>query len=315
MLKRLVMLVRWKYPVVIVLILMGSIYVTGKYQNASNQCEKECAQFKSGSVSPATRADQCDDCEKYSERRLPRWYKVFSWPEGITTWAILLTLMAIAEQTHQTRRAADSGAEAANAAYGSVTFARAQWELTKEKERARLDIQGGSATVEENDMYWHIGGTLRARNIGQSRAFIIESRSKLTVKVRDGVYPEYESYGQIPFADSFVDPEPSNDFATLSFTFYPDGEDKIRFLAEDLHALRRSLHLYGFVDYETLGMRFRKEFGFVWTVIDPAWHLGGLVGDQEIPTEAQKVTFGYWSVDSERNKPEYPISREQDEVG
>jgi hypothetical protein len=62
MLKRLVMLVRWKYPVVIVLILMGSIYVTGKYQNASNQCEKECAQFKSGSVSPATRADQCDDC-------------------------------------------------------------------------------------------------------------------------------------------------------------------------------------------------------------------------------------------------------------
>jgi hypothetical protein len=41
---------------------------------------------------------------------------MFGWPEGITTWAILLTLLAIAEQTSQTRVAAEATREAAKAA-------------------------------------------------------------------------------------------------------------------------------------------------------------------------------------------------------
>jgi hypothetical protein len=206
------------------------------------------------------------------------------------------------------RKTALAAADSANAAYASVAFAKAQWELMKEKERARLDIQADSATVEENDPYWHLGGTLKARNIGQSRAFIIQSFAKLVVKAPHADYPDYELYGQIPFADSFVDPDPSNAFAILNFAFFPEGEDKIRFLAEDLHASRRSLYLYGFVDYETVGMRFRKEFGFVWKVIDPAWYLGGLTGEEMPLTDARKITFGRWTIDGERNKQEFPIA-------
>lgn len=40
----------------------------------------------------------------------PNWYHIFSWPEGVTTWAVILTLLAIAEQTSETRKAAEAAA-------------------------------------------------------------------------------------------------------------------------------------------------------------------------------------------------------------
>jgi len=283
-------------------------YTHEKYEA---QRQKDCVAL---SVSP----EEKHACDKEAQSRkdyAPWWYVLFAWPEGITTWAIIATGFIIAWQSSATSKAASAAADSANAAYGSVRFAEAQWELMKEKERARLDIQTGTTSVEENDPHWHLEGTLKGRNIGQSRAFIIQSFAKLTVKAPDAPYPEYESYGQIPFGDSFVDSDPSNAFSTLNFWFYPESEDKLRFLAEDLHAARRALHLYGFIDYETLGMRFRKEFGFVWTVIDPNWYMGGLVGEEGPLTDARKITMGYWSVDSARTKPEYQISREQDDIG
>jgi hypothetical protein len=36
------------------------------------------------------------------------WFDFFRWPNGTTAWAIILTLIAIAEQTGQTRKAADA---------------------------------------------------------------------------------------------------------------------------------------------------------------------------------------------------------------
>jgi hypothetical protein len=217
----------------------------------------------------------------------------------------------IAEQTHQTRRAADSGAEAANAAYGSVTFARAQWELTKEKERARLDVKGGSLYVESPDeAYWSVRGTMRTRNIGASRAFIIKSSAQFVIRAKDGNYPSADEGSQVPFTDSFLDPNDS--FIDLAFYCFPDTGDRVRHLAEDLSDSRRTIHIYGSIDYDTLGMRLRKEFGFIWTVIDPAFSLGGIVGDSiPLPTDANKIMFGYWTTDAERDKPEYPIDQEQ----
>ena len=44
------------------------------------------------------------------------WYKLLSWPEGVTAWAVLLTLYAIVWQSWETRRAADATRDAAQAA-------------------------------------------------------------------------------------------------------------------------------------------------------------------------------------------------------
>lgn len=40
----------------------------------------------------------------------PSWSSLFSWPEGVTTWILLLTLVAIAEQAVATRNAAVAAA-------------------------------------------------------------------------------------------------------------------------------------------------------------------------------------------------------------
>jgi len=305
------------WPLGCVLIIGGIAFVASKQQAATNNYKRHRKEY-CASVRSFT-PEQEKTCEEESNSPsdyLPWGYKLVAWPEGIATWAFLATLGAIIWQAVETRRAATATADAASATYRSVAFAEAQFDLMKEKERGRLDIQSGSLYVlhigEESES-WYLQGTIRARNIGQSRVFIIESIAKLAPRVISEAYPEYDSYGTIPFADSFVDPDPTNAFADLSFTHFPGGEDKIRFLSEDLHAKRRSVHLYGSVDYETLGMRFRKEFGFVWIVLDPNWYLGGMTGQEQPMTDEQKIVSGYWTIDPERDKPAYPVSSDPDE--
>jgi hypothetical protein len=301
----------WVSGIAVIVVAVVSIayeqHYTGEKQEATRQ--KDCVSL---SISPEEK-HACDKDAQSRKDYSPWWYVLVAWPAGITTWALIATCFIVAWQSYETRESAHATAEAATAAKASVKFAEAQWSMAKEKERARMDFQGGSMSVEQNDAYWHLKGTVKARNIGQSRAFIVSNYSKFTVKAPDHPYPAYEEYEQLPFADSFVDPDQSNDFVILNFTFSPPSEDKIRFLSEDLHAARRTVHLYGFIDYETLGMRYRKEFGFIWKVIDPSWYLGGalLTGEDVPPDEVQKITFGYWTIDPERSKPEYEVSRER----
>ena len=48
---------------------------------------------------------------KETRVEVPGWlqvsYQAVGWPEGVTVWALLLTLVVIAEQTDETRRSAD----------------------------------------------------------------------------------------------------------------------------------------------------------------------------------------------------------------
>jgi hypothetical protein len=44
-----------------------------------------------------------------AEEHPPSWFRFFRWPDGTTTWAIIFTLIAIAAQTEQTKKAAVAG--------------------------------------------------------------------------------------------------------------------------------------------------------------------------------------------------------------
>lgn len=299
-----------------VAIVVGVGFVASKQQTAAEKYHSHRKEYCAGMRSFTPEQEKA--CEEESDGPgdyLPWGYKLVAWPEGIATWAFLATLGAIIWQAVETRRAATATAEAAIATYRSVAFAEAQFDLLKEKERGRLDIQSGKLSIVhfgDKSEGWYLVGKIKARNIGQARAFVVHSIAKLSPSGTGEVYPEYDSYGQIPFADSFVDP--CNTFEELAFMHFPPEEEKIRFLAEDLHASRRRINLYGSVDYETLGMRFRKEFGFMWIVADPSFYLGGLAGvTADPPSEEHKITLGYWAVDPQKDKPEYPISRNSEQ--
>jgi hypothetical protein len=101
-------LLAWKYLVGVVLILGSAVYVSRQYQETRQQCEQKSCQVNNIAMAPLGHRQDCDECEQDAERHFPSWYRVFSWPDGIGAWAILLTLLAIAEQTSQTARAVEA---------------------------------------------------------------------------------------------------------------------------------------------------------------------------------------------------------------
>lgn len=126
-------LATWKYVIVVAIVLGGCVYVSRQDQETRQQYQEKCTQLNAGTASPSTHGEDCDKGADDAARHLPRWYRVFSWPEGITTWAILLTLFAIAEQTNETRRAATAAIDAAQAAQRTI-------DLTMHTQRGRIAI-------------------------------------------------------------------------------------------------------------------------------------------------------------------------------
>jgi hypothetical protein len=93
------------------------------------------------------------------------WYKLVSWPEGITAWAILLTLCAICWQSWETRRAAGASNKSVDAALSSI-----QAFINSERPWIKVDF----APKEEGR---YMGIVVRAINCGKTPAALI-SRNK-----------------------------------------------------------------------------------------------------------------------------------------
>ncbi|MGB8481723.1 MAG: hypothetical protein WCE63_23210 [Acidobacteriaceae bacterium] len=179
-------LVRW---VICGAIIIGAIvFVTYKEHGVAQKYQRECqANSAAVTVSPEQKtgsADKCQDPANY----LPWWYVLVAWPEGITTWAILATLIVIGWQSWETRRAANATADSANAANGSVVWAKAQLELMIEKERARLEVGSGAQLKIDTFLIdlWSIDSTVTLRNIGANRAFDIRLAGVLVVADEEG---------------------------------------------------------------------------------------------------------------------------------
>ena len=167
-----------KYGIAVAVILGLSVSVSHQDQKTRDQYEQKCAQFNARAVAPASHSEDCDKGAENAARHLPRWYRVFGWPEGITTWAILLTLLALAEQTGQTRKAAEGAQRAADAAF-------AQIELMKSKERSRLSISPLPLTAFGKDEPQEIG--FLVTNFGGTHATAVRIISNCEVNGFGGV--------------------------------------------------------------------------------------------------------------------------------
>jgi len=266
-----------KYIIAVAVVLGFCLYVSHEDQKAREQYEQECNQFNAGSVTPAPHSEDCDKGAENAARHLPRWYRMFGWPEGITTWAILLTLLALAEQTSQTRRAADATADAANAAYGSVRFAEAQWKLMIEEKRARLDLSLQhtelDAEVAGDDLV-HLIVTVLVRNIGESKAFIGRTSGTLITRQPNEALGDYDDYSSLDLPERVIAP----DQLPVPIKVYCFPTITAPTFAECLEKGTFTLYFFGFIEYNTLGFNWRKEFGYDWKIIDRDSSLGGLYG-------------------------------------
>jgi hypothetical protein len=93
------------------IVVVGAIVlVTTKYQPADDQGTfqgKDEAQLAQPSPAEHPNAEKE---KKKSGKKSPWWYEFVTWPGGITTWAILLTLEAIGGQSYETYRSAKAAA-------------------------------------------------------------------------------------------------------------------------------------------------------------------------------------------------------------
>jgi hypothetical protein len=98
-----------KVLAIIAAVILGlTIYVAIQDQRATEQAPEQTAHQANAPVASGVGNEHPQENTKKPSRNLPSWYGFFTWPDGMTAWAILLTLLAVAWQANETRRAAEA---------------------------------------------------------------------------------------------------------------------------------------------------------------------------------------------------------------
>lgn len=97
-----------------IIVVFMTIFVAVQDERASEQRKHQSTnalKHSKDSVVAEPNKKQAEHDSYDPEWDLPRWYGFFRWPSGITTWAIILTLAALIEQTRHSAKAAEVALE------------------------------------------------------------------------------------------------------------------------------------------------------------------------------------------------------------
>lgn len=138
MLKRLRLAGWWVFALALVtgaIVLMACKYEKARieYQSA---CRSDMARMETFFGHKQDGADECSDPKEY----MPWGYILIAWPDGITAWALLLTLWVIGYQSYHTRRAADGALLNAEAALRQAKLVEEQVALQRSERRGVLEV-------------------------------------------------------------------------------------------------------------------------------------------------------------------------------
>jgi hypothetical protein len=95
-----------KYLLAITILCGLTLFVARQDERATQESAQKASQLNNGAVAAETDKEHPKENIQDADRNTPGWYGFFRWPNGTTTWAIILTLLAIAEQTSETAKAA-----------------------------------------------------------------------------------------------------------------------------------------------------------------------------------------------------------------
>jgi hypothetical protein len=176
---------KWKWPFLLVLFTGAIIAVAYEQHHAREkyqaQREADCIDL---SLSPA----EDDACAKEAQNRkdyAPWWNVLVAWPEGITTWAIILTFAAVGWQADETRKAAMATKDAAKAA-----LLNAQVLINSERPWVLVKAEPSKGALGFN------GFDITAMNRGRTPGSIISVRSGWLIVDQGEKLPESPVYGE-----------------------------------------------------------------------------------------------------------------------
>lgn len=162
------------WPMLLLFIAVVTVLCLSRYAEDRRAENQDNAQARNPQTSISS-----DDATKgtqktYKPHHPPSWIETFTWPDGVTAWALLLTLLVIAWQSTETRDAAKS--------------ANAQIQMMKDKERARIAVDFPPSILDLDDgPEWTVGigvvyaGTkIIVSNWGGTNAFNVTAKAQIT---------------------------------------------------------------------------------------------------------------------------------------
>jgi hypothetical protein len=306
MLKRLTL----KYwPMALLLVLIVAVLCMSRY--AENR--KANYQNNAEAVGPKASVTQNNLSKGIQSTNKPEhsqsWIDTFTWPEGATAWALFLTLLVIAWQSVETHAAAEATVASVEAAKRQTDLIREQLDTQVQRERARLNLEVQPIEISEGGFEdWIIlKSCIELTNSGHSNAFIKFGAVRFVLA----------GSGQRPLSEANPD-----DFTPFSNTIEPSKEPvycpvqsddiplRIKDFSQDMADGTRSICLYGFVEYDTLGIRWHRDFGYVWKIAEPA----------RVPPDPKSIVFrhpkdsealhltGWWEQDLNLKNVEHRIN-------
>ena len=109
-------------------VVLAPIFVTAQNQQSGAKSGQKTQE--ANPAVPISVNCNCTSQAADSKDKPQGWHKLVTWPEGIATWALILTLFAIGWQSWETRRAAEAAKKSADA----VVDSERAWITAKVKE-------------------------------------------------------------------------------------------------------------------------------------------------------------------------------------
>ena|GEM_PF-4194301 len=180
----------------------------------------------------------------------------------------------------------------------------------RDKERARVEIKAlGMELTRVTEDFWHIKATVELSNVGMGRAYIRLGEGGLAITGE-------ESRGlNLDVVDGFIDPNSAP--ITESFYFFqPDDASRGDYSQKIFDGVFVP-HITGFIEYETVGARFHRDFHYAWNGSGSPFSLGAMMSSSRLvpETDEDRVSFGFWSsswINSEENE-EYDMDTDKEE--
>jgi len=210
------------------------------------------------------------------------------------------TLRVIRRQTNLSEVAAFAAKESAEAALQQI-------QMTKDKERARVEIKAtGLELQHEGEGSWNLKAGISLRNIGAARAYIREGIGNLIIETLTDWVPTKPDYYPHPLdvVTGFIDP--NGEPVAESFYFFRSENLDLSELAQSISKGTLAVSIRGYVEYETVGTRFRRKFSYAYVGYESPLNFGRILAfsDEFNPrNDSERISFGFWQQEPiERNE-------------
>jgi len=187
-----------KYLALFVVIFGLAVYVSVQDERATQQSIQTSAQLANGTASAKAGEKQPQENRPDTGRFKRICFSFFRWPNGTTAWAIIFTLLAIAEQTQHTAKAARATQASTDAIEKQTRVLSRQNRNMVAKERAWISMKfpdGSESMTVRTDQKVMLGSfRINIENIGGTAASNIVVEYDTFASDSDTALPSKEMY-------------------------------------------------------------------------------------------------------------------------